>query len=185
MKLLVLYATREGQTEKIASVITQRLQDQGCEVDMVNAATLKDGQDLDPVGYETLVLGASMHAGGLEKELLQWVDRYRQSVERRPTFVFVVTLSAATKDPAKRTAALADVRSKVHHQLHGRPFHLEIMAGALTYSKYKAPVRWLMRRIAKQAGGDTDTGRDYEYTDWQQVSDFVDKVVAGSQSRGT
>jgi menaquinone-dependent protoporphyrinogen oxidase len=30
-----------------------------------------------------------------------------------------------------------------------------------------------MRRIVAKAGGDTDTSRDYEYTDWNQVRGFA------------
>jgi menaquinone-dependent protoporphyrinogen oxidase len=41
------------------------------------------------------------------------------------------------------------------------------------YSKYSWPLKWLMKRIAKQAGEDTDTARDYEYTDWQQVAAYA------------
>ncbi len=183
MAILVLYATREGQTEKIATVIAQQLRDRGNQVDLVNAATLNASQDLDPSGYEAFVLGASMHAGGLEKELLQWLTRNGKKIDAQPTFLFVVTLSAATKDPTLRRTALADVHKKVSQQVDAEQFHLEIMAGALTYSKYRAPVKWLMRRIAKQAGGDTDTHKDYEYTDWQQVKDFTDKIVVSLGQR--
>lgn len=31
-----------------------------------------------------------------------------------------------------------------------------------------------MRAIASVAGGDTDTARDYEYTDWDAVARFAD-----------
>ncbi len=30
-----------------------------------------------------------------------------------------------------------------------------------------------MKRIAAKAGGDTDTTRDYEYTDWSAVNKFA------------
>jgi menaquinone-dependent protoporphyrinogen oxidase len=53
---------------------------------------------------------------------------------------------------------------------------VEMIAGALRYSKYPLPLRWLMRRIAKQAGGDTDTSRDYEYTDWEQVDGYARRL---------
>ncbi len=32
-----------------------------------------------------------------------------------------------------------------------------------------------MRRIARKAGGDTDTSKDYEYTDWNDVRGFADR----------
>jgi menaquinone-dependent protoporphyrinogen oxidase len=43
------------------------------------------------------------------------------------------------------------------------------VAGALPYTRYNWFTRWIMRRIVAKAGGDTDTSRDYEYTDWNQV----------------
>ena len=32
-----------------------------------------------------------------------------------------------------------------------------------------------MRRIAKKAGAETDTSRDYEYTDWVALDRFVEE----------
>jgi menaquinone-dependent protoporphyrinogen oxidase len=39
-----------------------------------------------------------------------------------------------------------------------------------------------MKRIVASAGGDTDTSKDYEYTDWNDVRNFADvfgRRVAG------
>jgi menaquinone-dependent protoporphyrinogen oxidase len=34
-----------------------------------------------------------------------------------------------------------------------------------------------MRRISAKEGGDTDTSRDYEYTDWAAVDRFARELV--------
>ena len=34
-----------------------------------------------------------------------------------------------------------------------------------------------MRAIASREGGSTDTTRDHEYTDWQAVTQFADRIV--------
>ena len=47
------------------------------------------------------------------------------------------------------------------------------VAGALPYTKYGWLKKWIMRRIVAKAGGDTDTTRDYEYTDWNDVREFA------------
>jgi menaquinone-dependent protoporphyrinogen oxidase len=52
-----------------------------------------------------------------------------------------------------------------------------MIAGALKYSRYPLPLRWLMKRIAAKAGGDTDTSRDYEYTDWAQVEAYARRLA--------
>ena len=51
------------------------------------------------------------------------------------------------------------------------------MAGALPYTRYNFLVRFVMRRISKAEGGDTDTSRDYEYTDWAAVDRFAVEFV--------
>jgi menaquinone-dependent protoporphyrinogen oxidase len=37
------------------------------------------------------------------------------------------------------------------------------------YSRYNFLKRQMMKRIAAQAGRDTDTARDYGYTDWKDL----------------
>jgi menaquinone-dependent protoporphyrinogen oxidase len=58
-----------------------------------------------------------------------------------------------------------------------RPARIELIAGALQYSKYNFLIRYVMRRITKKEGGDTDTSRDYEYTDWAAVDRFARSLV--------
>jgi menaquinone-dependent protoporphyrinogen oxidase len=40
-----------------------------------------------------------------------------------------------------------------------------------------------MKRIARDATGDTDTGRDYEYTDWAEVAAFANDFAAFVEGR--
>ena len=47
------------------------------------------------------------------------------------------------------------------------------VAGALAYSHYNLLVRFIMKRIARSAGADTDTSHDYEYTDWADLDRFT------------
>ena len=56
------------------------------------------------------------------------------------------------------------------------PCRTSAVAGALVYSKYNFVVRYIMKRIARQAGGDTDTSKDYVYTDWKRLDEFVDRA---------
>ena len=58
------------------------------------------------------------------------------------------------------------------------PRHWTIFAGALAYTKYNWFTRWVMKRIAQKAGGDTDTSRDHEYTNWPDVRNFAREVAS-------
>lgn len=61
---------------------------------------------------------------------------------------------------------LADAQGKIDGQLKLKFDDIELIAGALAYSKYSRPIKCVMQKIAKKTGEDTDTSRDHEYTDW-------------------
>lgn len=47
------------------------------------------------------------------------------------------------------------------------------VAGAVPYTRYGWLKRRIMRRLMARANGDTDTTRDYEYTDWEDLNSFA------------
>jgi menaquinone-dependent protoporphyrinogen oxidase len=55
-----------------------------------------------------------------------------------------------------------------------QPAVTKFVAGALLYTHYNWFLRRVIRRIARKAGGDTDTSRDYDYTDWNDLRAFAD-----------
>lgn len=176
-RILVVFATREGQTEKVATRIASHIEARGHGVSVVNARDDKAVRDLRLGAYELLVFGGSMHAGGIEDELVRFINGHEGEIVTKRRFFFLVLLSAATRDPSLRAQWLQDARAKMNSQLKVAFEHVEMIAGALRYSKYPTPLKWLMRRIASQAGEGTDTSKDYEYTDWEQVAAFADRLV--------
>lgn len=176
--MLIVYATREGQTAKIAGRLAEHLRGAGASVTLINA---RDPLPAVASGFDVVAYGGSMHAGGVERELIRFIARHHDALKPRFSAFFLVLLSAAHRDPEAREAALADAAAKLSAQI-ATPFdHVEMVAGALPYSKYSWPVRWVMKRIAKTAGGDTDTSRDYEYTDWDQVECFAERLLVAAR----
>lgn len=177
-RVLIVYATREGQTAKIAARIATRIGAGGHAVELVDAADRTAAAAVDPRQFGLVVIGASMHAGGVESELVDFIKAWRSAIESQPRAFFLVLLSAATPDPALRERWLADARGKVERQIPVRFDEIEMIAGSLTYSKYSWPMKLIMRRIARQAGQETDMRRDYEYTDWARVDAYADALAA-------
>ena len=177
-KVLILFASREGQTEKVTVRISEHLQQFGLAVHIVDAADAAAVERIDLSAYELLVFGASMHAGGLERELIRFVNDNAECVSLCVRSFFLVLLSAATKDPVLRAESLADARQKMNRLMSVGFDDTEMIAGALRYSKYPLPLKWLMRRIARKAGEGTDLSRDYEYTDWSQVKRYADRLAS-------
>ena len=175
-KVLLLFASREGQTEKVATRLARHLEKSGLAVHLVNAADEAAVSSIDLNAYDLLVFGASLHVGALERELAQYVNDNAHVIEKQARSFFLVSLSAATRDSAQRAASLIDARQKLNGQITVAFDDTEMIAGALRYSKYPLPLKWLMRRIAAKAGEQTETFRDYEYTDWDQVKRYAARL---------
>jgi menaquinone-dependent protoporphyrinogen oxidase len=60
-----------------------------------------------------------------------------------------------------------------------RPAHVALFGGALLYSHYGFIKRLIMKKIAGDNGSlDTDTSRDYVYTEWDGVKRFAEDFLA-------
>jgi len=51
------------------------------------------------------------------------------------------------------------------------------VAGALRYPRYNWLDKRLIQLIMRMTGGETDTRREVEYTDWEQVRRLADTVA--------
>ena len=181
--VLIIYATREGQTAKIAGEIARRLGIMGAAVELINA---KDRQSLKQISLKNrdlIVFGASMHAGRIEPELRRFINRNTHIIQNITRSFFLVLLSAATADLELKNKWLLDAREKLHAQLEVEFNDNEMIAGALNYVRYSRPVRWLMKSIALQVGADIDTSKNYEYTDWGQVNVYAERLMGLTEKR--
>ena len=169
-RILVVYGTTDGHTAKIARTIGETLRTQGAEVNVIEA-----GMSVShPEDYSGVVVAASVHAGGYQRSVRSWVRAHAQALSGRPTAFVSVCLGVLQRDP------------KVHRELAGfvdrfakdtgwNPTVTKVVAGALLYTHYNWIKRLVMKRIVRKAEGDTDTSRDYEYTDWSDLRRFTEE----------
>jgi menaquinone-dependent protoporphyrinogen oxidase len=178
-RILILYATVEGHTARIASRMAQRLHASG---HLVEALPIDIGVNkIDFAHYDGMIIGGSIHYGRHSRGLHSMVHRNRASLETRPNAFFSVSLSAG--GPGARPAAAKRYLDKFLHKARWRPQLSATFAGALQYSKYSAFKRLLMALFVGAAGGETDTSRDYEYTDWNAVDEFAGAFATRLRAR--
>jgi menaquinone-dependent protoporphyrinogen oxidase len=176
-RILVLYGSTDGQTRKIARVMAETLRLDGFAIDIVDAAV----QSPDVDAFAGVMVAASVHAGGYQRPVRRWVSAHAQALERRPSAFVSVCLGVLEHNP-KTDAALEEIRDAFFSMTGWRPSECKVVAGALKYRRYNWIKRWMMRRIVAKAGGDTDTSRDYEYTDWEDVRVFAHRFGARCMS---
>jgi menaquinone-dependent protoporphyrinogen oxidase len=173
--ILVCYATGEGQTAKVATHVADTLRATG------HAPTVFDlddaPRDLDVSTYDGVLLGASIHLGKHQDAMVEFARGNRETLDAMPSGFFEVCLSAASDDPERQTEARQYV-DEFREATGWDPDLVGIFGGAFRYSEYGFIKRRLMKRIAADSTGDTDTSRDYEYTDWDAVTAFAEAFGA-------
>ena len=177
-RVLMLYATTEGHTARIAQRIAHRLRDEGNSVDVCGADSVSAVPEL--ADYDRVIIGASIHYGHHPDYLRALIRRHRVELTSRPGAFFSVSLSAG--GPGAKPMAAQRYLETFLRQTEWRPRQTASFAGALLYSRYGFFKKLMMRMIVGMAGGDTDTTRDYEYTDWDAVEGFADEFIRGDST---
>lgn len=177
--ILVAYATTEGHTRKVAEFIAERLRIRGHRVDIVDVA---GATALDvTAAYQAAFIGGSVHQH--QSALLHFVKSNRDWLASMPWALFSVSLAAAQDDMDSRLEAqrMAD---EFIDDSGLKPLVTRCVAGALKYTQYDFFKRMMMRMISRERGGSTDTSKDIEYTNWDNVEAFVNEFLAAAHIAG-
>jgi menaquinone-dependent protoporphyrinogen oxidase len=166
-RFLIIYGTTEGHTGRIATHLGEHLRSFGHEVALLDTSDVPENLKLSFDGY---IVAGSLHQGKHQDSLIEFVKAHGK--ELHPAAFLSVSLTAVIKD-AQHTADAARCMAAFYEQTQWMPDRATPVAGALLYTKYDFMKRMLMRMISKKEGGDVDTSRDHEYTDWAALDAFV------------
>ncbi len=171
--LPIFYATSEGQTARIADAIAQHLSAAGHPASAVDI-TAPEAKAWSVEAVPLLILGASVHAGAHSRAAERFVKRHLGQVSDSRCAFFSVSMSASSSE----SRAQADENlARFLTRCDWNPVLTQCIAGRLAYTKYGWIKRRFMRRIAENMNAPTDTAQDHEFTDWEQVRDFADRLI--------
>jgi menaquinone-dependent protoporphyrinogen oxidase len=175
-KVLVLYHSYDEQTARIARRMGDVLAARGHGVSLQRFG---GPGALDGLGkYDAVLVGAAIRYGHHERALEKEIARHAAVLDARPNAFFSVCLSAG--GPGYKPQAARRYIDEFILKSGWRPQDVTSIAGALQYSKYGFFIKFMMKLIVGHSGGETDSSRDYEYTDWAAVerfaSDFADRL---------
>ena len=171
-KVLIAYATQYGQTRKIAARIADALAKSG---HVVEVCDLKHEVPDELEQFALVVVGAPIQAGGYPRSVTRFLRKNRGVLERAPSAFFSVGLGVLSRI-SNGKAQTRELVAQLCKRTGFAPRRVELVAGAVAYSKYGPLTRLIMRRICAKEGGDDDTSRDYEYTDWAAVDRFAQEL---------
>lgn len=177
MQILILYETVEGQTRKISETIAARLEKAGHAISLAEANQV--GYP-DPGWCDAAILCAPIHMGRYPTPFFHFIQSWKDVLNTTPSAFVSVSLAAASDDPDERAEAAA-FPQKLEAVTGWRPGFVYNCAGALRYTQYDFFKQWMLKRIARKESAPTDTSRDYEFTDWAELADFIDGFVTEAE----
>jgi menaquinone-dependent protoporphyrinogen oxidase len=167
-RALVIFASQEGQTAKIAHRLAELLREQRIEPEVRDGSTPGAGDGL--AGFAGVVIGSAIHFGHHAKPIRELVKTHRAILGTRHTAFFSVSLSAG--GPHRDTAAAKRYLEEFAAETGWKPDLAASFAGAIRHS-HLGVARTLMAHLSLRKTGVPEAG-DHEYTDWNAVAAFAE-----------
>lgn len=171
----VFYATTDGQTQRIAERLVAIFRERGFTSDAIDIAS-SDADWVEWLNVRAAVVGASLHAHRHQRSAEAFAREHAGDLNAHRSAFFSVSLAAASPAAAEREEA-ATLAAKFPVRTGWHADEVACIGGALAYTRYGFITRLVMKRIARRRGAPTDTSRDYEFTNWDDVARLADAVV--------
>ena len=174
--IALYYATRDGQARRIAEHICGRLAADAPLAPPQDLAVMRSRCRRTSPRVSLIVLVAAVRYGKHLPEADRFLTAYGSLASPPPLALASVNLTA--RKPDKTTAAgNAYLRKTIaRHRL--APALAAAFAGRLDYRRYSWRDRQIIRFIMLLTGGPTDPDTRIEYTSWDAVDDFADRIAA-------
>lgn len=169
MKLLIGYATKEGQTRSIARHLTDTVVDAGHTVELL---ALEDSDDIGFNRFDMIVLAAPIHAGHYPKAFATFVTNNSKQLGDSQTHFISVSLAAAGHD-AEDWKSLDKIVADLGVATGWVPSSVKHVAGAYVPSRYDILTGFIMARIVASKDPGIDTSQDKIYTDWSDLDAWI------------
>ena len=169
--ILIVYASRDGHTRQICERMRQRLEADDVSMRLV---PIDQAKDLDPSAFDAVAVGGSVVYGKHDPRLGRFIEDEADHFRQTPLAFFSVNLIARKAE--KRSIEGNVYVRKFLDNLSVEPAHVEIIAGHLDYPSYGFFDRIMIQLTMKFTEGPTDRNTVIDYTDYEQVDRFADRL---------
>ena len=180
MKIMIVYGSLEGQTEKIAHFMAEHLRTKQISATVANVDNISVATDL--ADYDLIIVGGSIHMGSYPRSFRKFIGQHRDALNSTASAFFTVCMAIHSQNSNERLDA-DKYSEKLLAETEWSPVLNSTFAGAVKYTRYNIVTRYIMKMIARREGSSTDTSQDHEYTDWLAVRKFVDEIIDRVEAR--
>lgn len=173
MTVLLLYASIEGHTAKIAHFVEQAVRDAGHAVRAVDIGEKKPEVDFSDV--DRIVIAGSVHRKRHPAPFEKNLADLRERIAAHPTLFLSVSLCAGFPEGREEAQSYVDDLSA---RTGFRPDTTLLVGGALQFDKYQDYEAWVVRFIAVGMKRHEELEEDRELTDWAEIEETVGSFLA-------
>jgi menaquinone-dependent protoporphyrinogen oxidase len=179
MEFLVVYATVEGHTQKIAESIAKRIEDKGTNVRLVPATERIADLKLDD--YAGVIFAAPVYQQRHPDEFINLIKAHAEQARHVPTALVSVSISAAFPDGHDDARAYVD---RLEQATGWQPQAVHLAAGALRIGGYDFFQEQIIRHVVLKDRAPNLIEGHHDFTDWDALGAFIDDFV-GKAGTGT
>ena len=166
-KILLTYSTVDGHTKTICEKILSY--SKTSQVDILPIDSSINIED-----YDTVVIGASIRYGKYREEIFEFIKENEELLNSKDNAFFSVNVVARKEN--KNKPETNPYLIKFLNKISWQPKILDVFAGKIDYPKYKFLDKYAIKFIMWITKGPTDTSKVYEFTDWNRVKSFAEKL---------
>ena len=166
-KILLTYSTVDGHTKTICEKILSYSETSQVDILPIDSSiNIKD--------YDTVVIGASIRYGKYREEIFEFIKENEELLNSKDNAFFSVNFVARKEN--KNKPETNPYLIKFLNKISWQPKILDVFAGKIDYPKYKFLDKYAIKFIMWITKGPTDTSKVYEFTDWNRVKSFAEKL---------
>jgi menaquinone-dependent protoporphyrinogen oxidase len=174
MKVLIIYATVEGQTEKVSRFVVDDIKKQGHEAVLIN---VEDTSDFSFDRVDAVILAASVHQRRHPRKFEAFLQAYQTELKKMQTLLLSVSLNAAFPEGLEEAGEYV-VEMKMRTGLETSRELL--VAGAIRTDQYDYFAMQVVRHVVLRGQDFDHRSGEHEFTDWDAVSLEVSEFLAGT-----
>ena len=126
-KLLILYSTVDGHTKHICEYISEKLN----KKKEITIASIEESNQYNLSDFSEIVLGASVRYGYHRKNVYEFINTNKETLEKKKTAFFSLNLTA--RKPEKNTPETNPYIIKFLKKVEWEPTTKGVFAGRLDY----------------------------------------------------
>jgi menaquinone-dependent protoporphyrinogen oxidase len=177
MAVLIVYASQEGQTRKIAGRVAGLVRAAGREAVLFDAADTAAQASFS--GIERVILAAPVHERRHPEVFEVFLTAQRRALAARPTLLLSVSLSAAFPEKLEEAG---DYVTEMKMRTGFAPDAEALVAGAVQAGSYDYFARQVLRFVVLQGRDIDPAAGPHEFTDWAALEREVTAFLAAPEA---